>query len=321
MIPLKFGTERANQKNFPPNADEWDLHQVFYVEKKAIDDHLCAEAVKNWHLFKDIDKALAPMKNLNNTIAGTYAQRGDIPARIYRDAVNRALEPEAPTKGEIRTMTILLVLSMVAESTVMLMQQALTRDFNWFIFVIAFMLGLGGFLQGHGVGHLLVMRWKKYTEREVKGDSPVIYWGLVAIGTLLILLIAWLRGSTAFDPAVMFRVFCITLLFGEAVSLFEALRTKYKKVRATLLAEMLQAQKWEASLSHQDILGRNGYLKTYMTKLAELSGVQINVLEAHMAKLTEQSDTQISVSDKPETVPTASDSLPRNVYPIGGDQR
>ena len=86
MIPLKFGTERANQKNFPSNSHEWDLHQVFYIEKKAIDDHLGTEAVKNWNQFKEVDKVLAPMKALNNAIAGTYAKRGDIPA-LYRSTV------------------------------------------------------------------------------------------------------------------------------------------------------------------------------------------------------------------------------------------
>ena len=47
MIPLQFG-HRANHKNFPPGADEWDLHLVFNLEKAVIDDHLRAQAVTSW---------------------------------------------------------------------------------------------------------------------------------------------------------------------------------------------------------------------------------------------------------------------------------
>jgi hypothetical protein len=300
MIPLTFGN-RANHKNFPTNADEWDPHLVFSLEKSVIDAHLRTQAARGWEEFEDVDRAFGPIQGLDHTLA-TYVNSGNMPPR-YDEAVDGRLQLAAPTKGNIRALTILLALSVIAESTVMLIQQALTMDFNPFIVVIAFMLALGGFLQGHGIGNLLFKGWQKDTGRAEEIDRPLIYWLEVAVGTLLILLIALLRGATAFDPVMMFLVFSITLLFGEAVSLFEALRKKYKEMRITLLDEMLLAQKWRASKLHQELLVNKGYHETYINELAKRSG------------------KQISVSDKPEAVPPTPDTFPHNVYPTGGDQR
>lgn len=295
MIPLQF-ENRAKRENFSPDDDEWDLHLVFKLEKDVIDNHLREKAIENWHRFKNTDAALEQMNELNSNIASRYASLEiNLPQR-YDEATHGTLKPVAPTKGKIRTMTTLLVLSMIAESTVMVMQQVLTRDFNPFIFVIAFMLAVGGWLQGYGVANLLVKSWKERTGRPVSDDHPLLQWGAVAVGTLLILLIAWLRGSTAFDPVRMFLVFSITLLFGEAVSLFEALREKYKEMRTTFLDEMLQAQEWCATILHQQHLADNGYLETYKAAV----------------KLVERSGAQISVSDKPDAATPTTEALPHN---------
>jgi hypothetical protein len=278
MISLKFG-ERADAKNFPMGSDEWDLPLVFGVEKHTIDDHLREQAGAHWRALKNRDAALGQIKALNEDVADKYAPHGDLPVqRIYDDAARGTLKRAAPSQSKIRAMTVLLVLAVAAESTVMVLQQALTLDFNPFILVIAFMLAIGGFLQGHGVGNLLVNRWKEDTARAERGERSLIYWIEVGVGTLLILLIAVMRGGSAFQPAMIFLVFSITVLFGEAVSLFEALREKHKVMRATLLSEMLQAQKWYATLTHQQHLDRKGYLETYVAAydLAAKTGAQVN---------------------------------------------
>jgi hypothetical protein len=263
MIPLKFG-ERASHENFSPDADEWDFHLVFNLEKEAIDNYLREQAGANWRELKSVQAAQEQMPDLNNSIAATYAPSGDKPIqRVYDDAARGSLRLEAPTNGKIRAMTTLLVLSVIAESTVMLIQQVLATDFNPFILVFAFMLAVGGFLQGHGVGNLIFRRWKEDTRRAEKGDRPLIYWIEVSVGTLLILLIASARSVFLFEPLMIFLLFSVTLFFGEAVSLFEALREKYKSMRILLLAEMLQAQKWQANMSHRLHLVQNGYRETY----------------------------------------------------------
>ncbi len=312
MIPLKYG-ERASRNHFPTDADEWDLHLKYNLEKAAIDKYLVEIAGANWRQFKEVKKAIAQGQQLTKDIIDKYTPSDLIPdTRIYEDAARGALRRECPTLRAIYTMMFAFWLSVVMETTVMVIQQAFTGDFNPFIIVLAILLALGGFLQGQGLGHYLVKRWKEDTNRPQKGEGAMVAALEFGIGTALILLISVVRGLSSFEPVMMVLVFTVTLLFGEAVAVCEAVKERYKGMRDTLLAEMEDAQTWQANKSHLKHLDASGYLQTYEAAVEKFDQVGAQVTLPEEAT---PSPLGPSAATPPSTGPT---SAPQPTGQTGG---
>jgi len=276
MKPLQF-PERATRDHVPSDADVWDLHLFFNIEKEVIDRYLREVARAKWREFNDVEKALEGGKTLVSEAGSTYAQAGEIHnERIYNDAARGNLKLQSPTVGMILTWQIAFWIAVVAETTVMLVQQALTGDFNPFIIVLALLLALGGFLQGQGTGNMFVKRWMEDTKRPQAGDRPGAHWMQFGIGSALIILVSGIRGSGADEPAQFALIFLVTLLFGEAVAICEALKVKYKSMRVRLLLEMESAQKWQASIEHHQEMMKDTYRLMYegAVRQAEEKGAQ-----------------------------------------------
>ncbi|MBI2884218.1 MAG: hypothetical protein HYY11_10015 [Candidatus Methylomirabilis oxyfera] len=285
MMPLSF-TVPAKREHFPPDADVWDINLIFRLEKKCIDDHLVEQAGAAWG-ERGLDGAINGWDALENAIKGSYLKsRVALNTNIYNAANSGQLKNEAPTNGQIRKITALFVLSVIAEISVMLVQLLFDPDnFNIFAIAYALMLAVGGVAQGWGVGHLQGKSWRAKTNRPLEGEQSLSYWMAVGIGTLLILFIAAARSSGAFEPFTMFLTFGVTLIFGEVVAFFEALREKYKYVRDALLNDMLHAQQMEAPDAHSKELKRGGYYTTYKAAVDK----------------AEQTGRRISKPEKPQT--------------------
>jgi hypothetical protein len=263
MKPLPF-LERATRDHVPSDADEWDLHLYFNIEKEVIDRHLREVARANWREFNDLQKTLGAGTELVAEIGARYDKSGEIhDERIYEEAARGNLKRQSPSVGTIMTWQVAFWIAVLAETAVMLVQQAVTGDFNPFIIVLALLLALGGFLQGQGIGSLFVKGWMEETKRAQLGDQSGAHWLQFSIGSALILLVSGVRGSGADEPAQFALIFLVTLLFGEAVAICEALKVKYKAMRATLLVEMGQAQHWQANVDHHKEMTKGSYRLTY----------------------------------------------------------
>jgi hypothetical protein len=269
MLPLEY-PDRATRRNIPRGEDEWDLSIFFRLEQQAIERYLGQMAQKNWQQLGR-EGALRASDQLMDAIQATYAPKDEVlNPKIYADAQNGHLKRQAPSVKAIVGMRVAFWIAVLAETTVMLVQQALTGDFNPFIVVLAILLALGGYLQGRGLGEYLAKRWAEDTGRLPKPDVRLApQWLQLGIGTALILLIAVVRGAGAFEPVQFALVFFVTLLLGEAVAVFEALQVRHRSVRDALLVEMEQAQRWQANISHRDRLMRDGYRKAYETAILQ----------------------------------------------------
>lgn len=261
MKVLQFG-QRADAGHFPLKSDPWNLSLKYTLERAEIIKEIQQEAGRQWVKLKNESAVIEQGRALLHTIDGIYAPTGLRPdQRIYDEAKSGKLKQQSPSQKTITTMKIAFWIALIAECTVMLIQQAVTGDFNPFIIVLAVLLGLGGFLQGLGLGNLLFKRWLDETIRE--GESLGQYWLLIGIGTALILLISGIRGISGTSPLLIAVVFFITLFFGEAVAVCEALAVKFTAQRRRLLQEMEQSQHWEANERHRQDLAKQIYATEY----------------------------------------------------------
>ena len=257
---------RANTEHFPPDANVWDINLIFNIEKDLIDQQIQKDAGTNWRSLTSEDAAKAQGDTLIGKIAANYDPPHEIcPTRIYDDARSGQLERMSPTVKMIRTMKIAFIVAVITELSVMVLQGIFTGDFNPFLIVLGIFLAMGGFLQGMGIGNFLMRNWRIHTRRVDQGESLAIPSLLIGAGTALILLISAMRASGGDDTTDTVLVFLVTLLFGEAVAVCEAIKVRYSATRAQLLQEMAQAQHWQANVSHHQHIVRGEYLADYVT--------------------------------------------------------
>ena len=255
MQELKFGVH-ASDVNFRKDDNVWDINLKYELEQECIHREMRQKA----------GKGLDYLSILLDPITNVYAKASDqeIPDTIWKKAVRGDLERESPAMKSVSTMRIAFWIALLAEISVLLVQQAVAGDFNPFIVILAVILGLGGFLQGVGIGHLLFKRWQEDTSR-FQGDRTTQDWMLIGIGTFLILLVSLARSSGSFDPLQFFIVFCITFFFGEAVAICEALAVKLSAQRCQCLQDMGQAQAFQARQLHTKNLTDGIYNQHYET--------------------------------------------------------
>lgn len=266
--------KQATKIHMRPGDDEWDIYLFFNIEKEVIDQELVTQASKQWRQLKSESAAVSQVDTLVKDITSAYDKDCDeVDSQIYKAAVRGDLKKQSPKNNSIFTMKVAFWIALIAEVTVMLVQQLFTGDFNPFIIVLAVLLGLGGFMQGLGIGKLLDNNWRKDTKRPLSGDSSGTIWLLIGIGSALILLISAVRSAGGSSPLQFALVFLVTLLFGEAVAICEALKVKYSSMRNVLLEEMEQAQRWQAHMSHHDLIMRGVYRDAYVASVKRCSQI------------------------------------------------
>lgn len=288
MQTLQF-LQRANKDHFPPDADVWNLNLIFHLEKDVVDREIEKKAGGNWRRLNSEGDALTQSDPLIQQIASSYDPSDEEPdPRIYDEARSGKLQLMSPTVRMISTMKAAFVVAVLAELSVLVLQALFTGDFNPFIIVLGIFLALGGFLQGMGMGNLLLRSWKIHTGRIQRGESLAVSWLLIGIGTALILLISALRASGSSVTSQFLLVFLVTLFFGEAVAVCEAIKVRYGSIRSVLLQEFALAQHWQANLTHHQHIVRGNYkahydaaVKRAVSELAQLSqGTPKTLLDA-----------------------------------------
>jgi hypothetical protein len=263
MQALQF-LQRANNDHFPPDANLWDVNLIFNLEKEIIDREIEKRAGGNWRRLNNEDDAIAQSDAIIKQIASSYDPPDEEPdPRIYDEARSGKLQLMSPTVKMITTMRIAFLVAVLAELSVLVLQAVFTGDFNPFIIVLGIFLALGGFLQGMGIGNLLTRNWKIQAGRIQRGESLAVSWLLIGIGSALILLISALRASGSSGTSYFLLVFLVTLFFGEAVAICEAIKVRYSSIRSVLLQEIALAQYWQANLSHHQHIVRGDYKAHY----------------------------------------------------------
>ena len=259
---LKYG-DQADRGHFRLNDDPWNLNLMYQLERECIYHHMEETAGDMWK-NKDKQTALKQADPIMNAIKGNYAPEGSkgAPAPIWNKALSGELKKECPKDGTILTFVIAFWIALLVEIVVMGVQAAFSDEINYFIFVLAVILGLGGFLQGKGIGILLFARWMNRTDRNLT-EPMTQNWILLAIGSVLILTVSAIRGSGGADTAEFFLVFFITLFFGEAVAICEAIAVDFSKRREICQTEFSQAQRTQAEQTHTKNLDEGIYKKDY----------------------------------------------------------
>ncbi len=267
--------QHASKVNFRKNDNIWNINLIYETENECIKREM-EEVVGTKVNLKGLQATLDFWPNFESDIREHYAGELKCKSTIWEKAVKGVLETECPSKKSINTMRVSFWIALLAEISVLLIQQAFAGDFNPFIVILAVILGLGGFLQGWGIGHLLFRHWKDNTGRS-DGESSFQHWLFVGIGTVLILLISVARGSGSFDSTQFFLIFFITLFFGEAVAICEALSVKLSEQRDQCIQDMQQAQLKQASQTHFKNLQNGTYEKDYKTLANDSYETQIQM--------------------------------------------
>lgn len=240
-IGLNF-PERAKPKNYPENADVWDIDLIFRLESNCILEKLKTSSN---------EKPPEDWSKIETVIRNNYATEEDSNkpgAKNLDKALVGYFKEKAPTESAIRTWSICFWVAIFAEFSVLLLQALFSGDFPPFLPILATTLALGGYFQGRGLGKLFFRGWlhsldEGTTERHQE-------WLVIGLGTVLILLVSVMRALGSFEIIQFFVVFFITLFFGEAVAISEAMHVKLKEQRIWCLGKQKEAQIFRANRMH-----------------------------------------------------------------------
>lgn len=260
MVPLQYG-KRADRQNFRPDDNPWNLDLTFQLEKECIYDEM-ERTAGNLRSKNGFDEALAYADTMMDKIRDSYCAFNDPPPTIWKKAIKEELHDECPKNGKIIGFRIAFWIALLAEIVVMGVQAAMSGEVNPFIFVLAIILGLGGFLQGLGIGNLLFIKWKNGTGRPHSAPATRD-WILLVIGSILILLVSTVRGASGIDIMQFLLVFMVTLFFGEAVAICEASAVDLSCQRDQCQQDMANCQKVQASQNHSKNLDEGVYRRDY----------------------------------------------------------
>lgn len=282
-VNLTFNN-RAGKENFNESDDIWDIDLIYRIESKCIHSHL-----------KDQSNLKSPPQwenNIEKEIKDTYAKESENLVAVSMVNLQKANKGEykkmAPTESAIRTWLIFTVIAVLAELTVVIIQGMFSGDFNPFIVVLAIMLGLGGILQGYGLGTLFFRGWLKSINEGIKESHHA--WWAVGIGTVLILLVSGARAFGSFETLQFLLVFFITLFFGEAVAISEAMHKKLKEMRNWCLDIQQRAQHFHATSGHSEKLEE--YKKFYKAQQSQKYSANPNNDDIKDAQSTQRQDTK-----------------------------
>lgn len=261
-VKLNF-KERAQPIHFGEKDDIWDINLINSIETKCIEDYLKSQA--------NLQSPPGWEHDIESEIKNYYANEPEGLATISDDDLKKAAAGEykkrAPTDSTIRRWLIFTVIAVMAELSVVIFQGLFSSDFNPFIIVLAIMLGLGGILQGYGLGTIFFRGWLKSIGEGI--TEPHHAWWTVGIGTVLILLVSGVRAFGSIEAFQFLLVFFITLFFGEAVAISEAMHEKLIEIRKWCLDKQLQAQRFHATRAHHEKLKNNHYREFYEAQLSQ----------------------------------------------------
>jgi hypothetical protein len=258
---------RAEPSDFPPGCNVFDINLRYKLEHAWIKRYV--EEAADANARAGARSTATQWSSLQKEIAANYVSKDTrIDQRIFTSAASGELERECPPAKNVLAMRIAFFVALAAETAVLAAQQVLATDFNPFVLVLAALLGVGGFLQGKGLGRQLFLRWRRRTGRGLQDDGAP-EWMSIALGSALILLIAGLRGTPGDDNDGGLAAFMVTLLFAEAVAVCEALAVSQENQRLEVLREMGHAQLWAASSRHERALTQGEYQIYYEQALEQ----------------------------------------------------
>lgn len=266
---------RAGLENLSPSQkdDIWNKDVLYLIEKEYIlKDYLpkLFERVKRGEEGKESLNWQEVKRNLENVyISQDFLKRDPFPRGedFYRK--------HCPSEGAIWGAWIFLILSIIAETVVLIVQGAMSGGLNPVIFLFAFILAAGGWLLGNFLGAFFyVEKLKSLQEYEISERLTWIEYFHLALGSILILFIAVVRAVFGGEPEEYetiiiitwstFYIFALTVLLGLLVAVAKGTVIYLNKKRAWALRKQQEALKAYASIMHEKSM------KIYETRFNEL---------------------------------------------------
>jgi len=254
---MEFG-KKFTHKNLNKNDDIWDINLFYNLESDLIKEELSKKArefnppsIDN--LLKDINDKYANLEQENPS------------DKTINRAKNQEYKKLAPQKSAIFGWIVVFWLAVLAETTILILQQIFSLDFNPFIIILAIILAIGGYFQGKGLGAFFYNSWEKSLDEPGTDIKKHHEWILIGIGSALILLVSIVRAFGSSELSQFLMTFLITFLFGEAVSISEALHFSYNEKREFCLNRQEYIQRYIATLKHNKEL--ENYKEYYKNKL------------------------------------------------------
>lgn len=252
--------EKADRKHLKGEEDIWTRDIFHQMELITIEEAMRRKIAEVHGADRNIKDLSTGFAAIENDIRTKYLSNAPNLPQFHKDAQDKKLENGIPKKGVIASFRAGFVIAIVAEFSVMLVQSAVA-EFNPFILVLAAVLFSGGFLQGKGGGFLAYDKWEETTGRKENIESKKNIF-LIVVGTVLIVAVAGIR-AYSLEREQMAIVFIITLLFGEAVAVFEGFAVYYKQKRECYLRDMTDSQKFTAYHTHKKFLEDGTYKERY----------------------------------------------------------
>lgn len=257
---LKFG-ETAGIENLRDENEVFEIDCFYNLQKQVID----AE-IKKRLSEKSGEERLNMWNSLKGQIKTTYCNEPKFEMKEYEEAEKGWYKKNCPDKKELIKWRILFWIAVLFESSILIVQGLLSGDFNPFVIVLAFLLGVGGFFQGQWLGALFHANWLRRVHMASGTEKTTMELILGIVGTILILFVAAIRAIGSYDQFEFLNVFFLTIFLGEVVSIAEAVFLNSKKKMNFCILKQEQACKVRAAKRHESDLEKmdrdiDGYLR------------------------------------------------------------
>lgn len=272
--------ERAGLINFKPGEEDkiWDKYSIYELERKHITEKyfpmLIAEVEQG---IKSKDEL--SWERIRIKIEERYIQKWN--PRLIEDLERNFFRDNCPEKNKIVWAWVFLILTIIAESVVLIVQGVMAGGLNPVIFLFAFLLAVGGWLVGNFLGVLFwikkLQKWGRFTREE--GFSTIDYVQLF-LGLAIIFFVAIVRAIFGGEPeeeTLIFSIssiyiFTLTVLLGMLVAVAKGTVIYLQRKRTWCLLAQQEALKAYASKLHKEQMDKYREAFEGLLKSKELVG-------------------------------------------------
>lgn len=274
--------KRYTLENLKPGEDEkiWDEYCIYNLEKQ----HLLNKffPYKCEQFLQTGDKNHIDWEKIRAEIRANYVTEWD--SEILSKLRDGFYRKHCPSSGEIKAWKIAFILSIIGETTILVIQSIFSGGFNPMILLFAFLLALGGWLVGKFFGKYFWISKLKNLQmysKQLRLDPSEK--GALILGTILIVFVALVRAVFGGEPEadtifVFFTwstiyIFLLTILLGATVAFTEAMKLFKIRMREECLISQQKALQMFASKKHDECLKDGTYMEMFMN-VKESKGIK-----------------------------------------------
>lgn len=273
----EFSNLRPHEKN-----EIWKLDYLFIKENDHIKNRYFKEKIQEYEQEKNRNEEFWNKKweEIEKQLKDTYVMQGD---EIIVDELEKSkknfYKQLCPSDGKILVWRIAFCLSVIGETSILLVQGLLGGGFNPMILLFAGLLGLGGWLCGNFLGAWFwqnqVIKLGKFDPKTDSISTTEKF--KLFVGGVLIIFVATVRAifSTESEVTIDFNsiyIFTLTLILGLVVACTEGVVIYLKKKRDWSLSNQQSALKMYASKRHLELINDGSYRDEFFRLVREKGG-------------------------------------------------